>query len=169
LIGVVQLPIIPGVKVTIARWVIDYDRDQTRLGYDPVTAGLGCDCATCRNFLSVGQQVFSLEAHKLFEALGVDYRKPAEVFHNARLADGLHHYAGWFHFIGNIESGADVLEIDTTGRTGIFRHEPFGNNFEIGCSSRIGLLPESFAGKPVVQLEFTTKIPWVLAEDEPSS
>jgi len=38
---------------------------------------------------------------------------------------------------------------------------------EFGLTARLALVREVFAGLPVVQLEFQTRVPWALAESEP--
>jgi hypothetical protein len=38
---------------------------------------------------------------------------------------------------------------------------------KFGFSSYLALVREVFAGLPLVQLEFETRVPWVLAEPEP--
>ena len=41
--------------------------------------------------------------------------------------------------------------------------------FEIALSHQTNQLPEPFKGQQVVQLDFATEVPWVLAEQEPAS
>ncbi len=94
--------------------------------------------------------------------MGIDHRKEAEVYHNGLLDNGLHYYGGWFHFVGSIESGADVME-----PAGTFRPEPGNDGFEMGFSRSLALVPEAFGNQPLVQLEFWAKVPWVVDLPEP--
>jgi len=62
-------------------------------------------------------------------------------------------------------AGEDVLK--WVGNHGTYQFEALASGFEFGLSSRLALVPEAFAGLPLVQLEFVTRVPWVLAEQEP--
>ena len=106
-----------------------------------------------------------MAAKDVLDQLGIDHRKPAEVYTTGRVDSGLHQYGGWFHFVGRIESGADAWrQVDKEGKSFTGELEPFTDHFQVGFTSRVALLPEPFQGKPVVQMEFETYIPWVLAE-----
>jgi len=90
------------------------------------------------------------------------------VYHNAREENGLHNYGGWFHFVGRIESGADALrQVGDVPCNGVFELESLSENFECGFSNCLGLLPKAFERRAVVQLEFITKVDWIIAEPNP--
>jgi hypothetical protein len=155
------------VKANIARWQIESDSEATRACYAQVAHGsqVTCSCSDCRNFVAALEQAFPPAARQVLDQLGVDYSKPAEVYATGRVDSGLHQYGGWFHFVGRIKSGADAWrQVDKEGKSFTGELEPFADHFEIGFTSRIALLPGTFQGKPVVQLEFQTQIPWVIAE-----
>jgi len=118
--------------------------------------------------MTLDRNAFSPAALELFERLGVDYKKPSEVYHNARLENGRHDYGGWFHFVGTIESGADALR--PTGNDpcqGTFELEPLGKDFMFGFSRCLDLVREPFRDHKLVQLEFNSELPWVLSEPQP--
>jgi hypothetical protein len=155
------------VKTNVARWQIEYDADATRACYAQVAQGsqVTCSCGDCRNFAAALEQAFPPAARAVLDQLGIDYTKPAEVYTTGRVDSGLHHYGGWFHFVGHIESGADAWrQVDKEGKSFTGELEPFADHCELGFTSRVALLPEPFHGKSVVQLEFETQIPWILAE-----
>ena len=87
--------------------------------------------------------------------VGIDPRKDAEVYHNARIAPGRHDYGGWYHFIG------------TLGEIGESTPVKLGPLFSVGlCPASAARLP-SLEGKQVVQLEFHAEaVPWRLDEPE---
>lgn len=149
----------------VARWLIDHDPDATRRCYAQVPVGTGCTCNQCRNFGAATGRAFPPEFVTLLHALGVDPTKPAELCHWYREPSGLYLTGGWFHFVGAILAGEDVVH--WAEGSGTFRFEELVRSLEFGFSAQLALVREAFAGLPVVQLEFQTRVPWVLAESEP--
>ena len=152
--------------VNIGRWKLRYDAAATREAFSGVLVGSpeACGCTECLNFASIRGCVYPPEALAIFERLGIDPRKESEIWHTHRDESGLHHYGGFFHFVGSIESGEDAKRM--VNRVGTFKLEPIGEHFEYGFTSDAALIPASFAGKEVAQLEFQTKVAWVLDEKE---
>jgi hypothetical protein len=141
-------------QITYRNWIFDCDVESTREGYASITAGgvETCPCAECRNFLAQRNSVFPAEVLDLFNQLGVDYKRDAETYHMGRLEPGVHLYGGWFHFVGMISK------------------EPIGpatlDNFTIDFIPNNDLAAKSFENQPLVQIEITVKLPWVLPESE---
>ena len=141
-------------EISYRDWIFDCDVEATHKTYETILAGgvEKCGCAGCKNFLAQRESVFPVEIMKLFEDLGVNYKRDAEIYHVTRLQPGLHQYGGWFHFIGNIVK------------------QPAGpanlNRFTIDFVSHNSLAAEAFANHPLVQIEITAEIPWVLTEEE---
>jgi len=152
---------------TVARWLIDHDADATRRFYARLPVGTGCACDQCRNFDAAAGRTFPKEFVVLLDALGVDPAKPAELCHWCREASGLYLTGGWFHFVGTILAGEDAMHWE--GGTGTFRFEELVPDLEFGFTARLALVREPFAGLTLVQLEFQTRVPWVLAEAEPEA
>jgi hypothetical protein len=152
---------------SIARWLIEYDPEATRRCYAQLTVGSGCDCNQCRNFQQVGASAFPADFLSLADSLGLDVTKPAELCHYCREPSGLYLTGGWYHIIGAIKAGEDVMQ--KSSGTGAFRFEQLVAGFEFGFSAHLALVREPFAGHPLVQLEFLTRVPWFLAEPEPPS
>jgi hypothetical protein len=151
----------------IARWQVDHDPDTTRGCYLQLPSGTGCDCSYCRNFNSAKGRTFPEEFHALADLLGVDPTKPAELCHWCREPSGLYLTGGWFHFVGTILAGEDVVH--RSNGAGTYRFEELVPGFEFGFGLQLDLVPASFAGLPLVQLAFQTRVPWVLEEAEPTS
>ena len=141
-------------RITYRDWIFDCDVDVTRKGYETIIAGgvETCDCTGCKNFLIQRDAVFPAEVLDLFNELGVDYKRDTEIYHTAQLQPGLHLYGGWFHFVGTIIK------------------EPLGpatlDNFTIDFIPNNDLAAKAFQNQPLVQIEITVKLPWVLAEAE---
>lgn len=95
----------------------------------------------------------------------MDPTKPAELCHYGREASGLHLTGGWFHFVGSMLAGGDSLRWENN--VGIFEFVELVPGFKYGLTKHLALVPEVFAGFPLVQLEFETHVPWVLAEADP--
>ncbi len=153
--------------VNIGRWNLSCDREATRTAYSgvPKSSPESCGCEECLNFAAARDQAYPSEALAIFEQLGIDSRKEAETWRTHRDESGLHHYSGFFHFIGFIESGRDAKRMIAEGSS-TFDLELIGGYFEYGFTSDAALIPESFAGEEIVQLEFQTKVPWMLNTPE---
>ena len=155
----------------IARWKIQYDPEATRICYSQIAQGspADCNCTGCKNFASAFDYAYPPEAKAIFDLLGIDFHKAAEVYRNGRLESGLHHYGGWFHLVGSIESGEEAWQVIGDSSTSFrFHPEVLASHFSFGFSSRLALVRESFLDQSLLQLEFVTEIPWVVAEPEPS-
>jgi hypothetical protein len=126
-----------------------------------------CGCQPCLNFAAARDQIYVPELVTLLEKLGISRSREVEIYHMARLESGRHLYGGWFHFVGSIVSGADAAK-QIAEKTWQPDLEEVGEYFSLGFSSRLELVREPFAGLSLVQLEFTAKVPWVLATVEPS-
>ncbi len=153
--------------LTIRRWKLQSDPDATRNAFSNRELGSpeSCGCADCLNFAAARERAYPGEVLTVFNQLGIDSHKESEIWHYCREDSGLHHYGGFFHLVGSIESGKDAKEM--LNGHGTFDLEPIGNAFEFGFTSNVALVPKSFGDAHVVQLEFQTKIPWVL--DPPES
>jgi hypothetical protein len=150
-----------------ARWLIDHDPDTTRQCFARRPIGTGCTCSGCRNFDAAAGRTFPADFIALLHSLGVDPTKPSELAHYCREPSGLYLTGGWFHFVGSIISGEDVVKwVDSHGT---YHFEKLGSGCEFGFSKRLALVPKQFAGLPTMQLEFVTRVPWVLAEAEPEN
>lgn len=110
-----------------------------------------CDCLGCRNFRAAREAIFAGPILELFSEFGIDPTKPAEIYDLGPPGeDKLLRYGGWFHLIGNAISIDDVVQIS--------------EHLEVYFLTRPALLPASFKGAPVVQLEFERRIPFLLPE-----
>lgn len=157
--------------ITYKRWTFYADVTATREAYRALDRGCteDCGCSQCLNFLANRNQVYPAEILALFSQLGIDYTKETEVYQLTRLDSGLHLYNGWLHFIGHFKSGIDSkVQIEEVPDTQICKleFEPVDEHFQIGFTKDARSYWESFEGKPLVQIEFTVEIPWVLENEK---
>ena len=133
-------------------WQILYDHEATIAAHTRIPTGgaESCGCDPCRNWAASRLRVFPVEFRELLERLGIPPDREREVYHNCRLASGLHSYAGWYHFIGQALTGeCEDAAMVAYGRISVFFH------------SRPALLPKAFEETAVVQLEFEAEVPWL--------
>lgn len=144
---------------TIGRWLCCCDPEATRQAYTSFEERPAetCGCCYCRNFAAARSQVYPAEVRGLFEEIGIDFTKEAEVYELIRLAPGLRLYGGWFHFVGRIE--------EETGDGD--KRAILNETFSISVHDNPVLIPDPFQGVPLLQLDFNAHVPWVLQEPEP--
>jgi hypothetical protein len=152
------------VTTTIQRWQLEYDSDATRRCFVQLPVGSGCDCQECRNFFAAIDHAFPPEFTRIADKLGIDTSKPSELAHFGRDGHGPLIVGGWFHFVGSILAGADAMRYDAQG-TGQFHLEHLTPTFQLGFTPQLALVPQPFDAHAVVQLEFHTRMPWLLAEE----
>lgn len=151
---------------SVGRWTIDHDPEATATCYAKCATGNGCDCTDCKNFAAALDHAFPESFRSLADELGIDVSKFAELCHWCREDSGLHYTGGWFHIVGKIKEGRDAWK-QTGEESWSGDLEEWQDNIELGFSNKIALLPDPFEDKAVVQLEFATRVPWVI--DEPES
>ena len=116
--------------VQIGRWKIQCDPEATREAFLRMPRGSpeSCGCANCLNFVASRDRAYPSPALTIFNQLGIDSHKESEIWHTHRDERGLHHYGGFFHFIGVIESGRDAKHKSDGHVT--FDLERIGEHFE---------------------------------------
>jgi hypothetical protein len=141
--------------ITFRGWTFECDTEATRTAYDGIASGgaEGCGCDYCLNFIEARRRVYPAEMLDLFARLGIDYRKEVEVYQMNRGASGLHLYGAWFHFVGRILAQPPAPE-------------KLGEHFSVDFLTGKSLAAEAFAARPLVQVEITAEIPWLLKEQE---
>jgi len=146
-------------SVTFGSWRIVVNREATEHAYTTILeAGPEeCGCAYCRNFVAARAHAYPPEATDLFTRLGIDPCYEAEVVDYHIVTPDSNHrlIGGWFHFVGTVEEGPDGT------------YEPLVAGFEIGFTRHAGVVEHAFAGQQIAQIEFLTRIPWVLDEPTP--
>jgi hypothetical protein len=151
-------------EVKFRDWVLNCDPDETRLAYNAMKE-YTCGCASCKNFVVIRERAYPKDALALFDQLGIDHRKEAEVYSSH--IKGTISYGGFFHFLGSILSGRDAYR-QRAETAWTVELEPINENFSIGFTKQVALIPKPFEGKTVTQLDFwASNLPWVVSDPQP--
>ena len=154
-------------RIEIAGWLLECDPDATRRALTEVPAGApeACGCLHCRNFAAARDDVYGPDLRILLTQLGVPADREAEVYDCGPAERfGYRRAGGWFHFVGRIVRDPLIDEAPPA--------RPFvllGPELQVYFVAGGALVPDALAGHSVVQLEFETEVPWVLAEPVPAT
>jgi hypothetical protein len=135
-------------------WTLRYDAPATADAY-AASRPVGpeaCGCLYCRNFIAAREHAYPSELKWLAETVGVSPLTESEIWEHGATASEqpeARMYGGFFHFVGEIVHDAGET-IDGV----------------LFLNSR-SLLPRGFGDSPVVQVEFTMNVPWVMREPPP--
>ena len=142
------------VEIQVGDQTIRYDRDRTARIYASLSNGWAekCGCVGCRNYLAQRDTIYPPAFRELLDRLGIDLRKDAEIVADGPLRNGLHHYGGWFFFVG---------EMLTAGE---YNSEVCNSPYFAFWFTRIGPSPKEFQSEPHVAIEFAAHFKWILAE-----
>ena len=155
----------------IGRWSLRPDVERTREAHSQLTksGAAECGCSGCANFEAVRSQILAGPLGTILSQLGIDPPWEVEIYEMGRAPSGLHIYGGWFHIVGVLESGPDAwrpIEGHESAATADF--DPLSPTLSIGFHSNVALVRPSFQGMPLVQLEISAELPWVIDADEPN-
>ena len=145
---------------------IDIDVEKTKSFYE--TAELlseGCECQGCRNY-EKAVDFADVEVKEILDALGIDMKKAAEVWGYFAKEKGMMEYHGFYHLCGTLLEGGFLYQrvADKEYRMMDDCMHVINENFMIGFTETIDLLEDEFP-EPIVQLEFSIYLPWVLDEE----
>jgi hypothetical protein len=148
----------PATEARIGDQTIRYDRDATAAIYGSLEHGFAeeCGCLFCKNFAAQRNLVYPASFRALLEQLGIDPNKEGEAFEYGPVEDGCHLYGGWFYFVG---------EMVTAGERNC--NAPDSHHFDFFFTTAHPNAP-AFRGGPMLAIEFTTHVKWVLAESADS-
>ena len=149
-------------------WIIKYDKEATLQAYDQIEIGdpERCGCGHCLNFAAARREIYPEKVKKIFEKLGIDYKKEVEVYHLQRIKPGWYYYGGWFHFVGTIvEVVNNLVPLDVNGEP--VDYVPINKDFSWYFRSKRDLAHNAFHDQPLVQINFTCNVPWILNTQEP--
>jgi len=144
--------------ITMNGRTLTVDVERTKRFYETcVTAAETCSCAGCRNF-GLAAEALPPAVGAFFASLGVDARKPAEIYVLHAEADGRAlHYGGFYHLCGRLETGSAA----EPGFTAV------ADGFAVAFTDRIDL-PEQTLPAPALQMEIDfCGVPWKLDTPNP--
>ena len=136
-----------------------YDRAMTQKAYADITAdgAVECGCSYCRNFIAQRASIYPASFLALLDQLGIDPTKEGEVYECGPSENGTRLYGGWFFLTGQmIEKGEGQAQQD-----GVCYWIDGGRTLPS---------PNGEFGLDLLALNFTIRVPWILAEDpEPAT
>lgn len=150
----------------LGQYKVDVDVEKTRQFYQKAeVVSKACSCDGCFNFekavSGLPQAVI-----RFFADLGIDLRKVCECYVNCVNEDGTLLYGGFSHVCGTIIHGRSAWKKINEGSLCWEENETFSvsPDFHISFQEEIDL-PEADFPQPVIQLEFSARLPWVLDKD----
>jgi len=148
----------PMTEMQIGDQTVRHDRDRTAAVYGSLEHGFAekCGCIFCRNFAAQRNLVYPSSFRALLEQLGIDPNKEGEAFEYGPVEDGCHLYGGWFYFVG---------EMVAAGERNC--NAPDAHHFEFFFTTAHPN-PRAFRDGPMLAIEFTTHVKWILAESADS-
>lgn len=157
--------------IQIGRWLVRPDVPRTREAHSKLarSGAAECSCTSCQNFETVRPRLLAGPLGRILDQLGISPPWEVEVYEGGRSPSGLHHYGGWFHFVGTIESGGDAWLPVGSGAAvcNVADFDPLSETLSVGFHTDLALVREPFKGLPLVQLEIAAELPWVIAAEEP--
>lgn len=148
------------------QYIIDIDTEKTKLFYNTYrNITEGCSCPGCRNYVAA-VATLPPEVVGVFTNLGVDMKKVCEVYVCCTSIDKTLLYGGFYHICGNMLSGKSVWvstapSMSHQEESRVFR---ITNDFCISFQNECHCLESNFP-QPVLQMEISANIPWVLVEE----
>ena len=141
-------------EIQVGDKTIRYDREATAAIYASLRNGWAedCGCVGCRNLMAQRDVIYPVLFRELLHQLGIDPNKEAEAVADGPLENGLHHYGGWFFFVGEMVEAGEVLS--QAGDSASFRYH----------FTRGGPCPKEFRNGPKLGIEFEAHFKWVLNE-----
>lgn len=144
-------------KITFKDWVFLTDKTYNENIYQNHNFE-HCECLYCENFEAYKENIFPREVLDLFDKLGVDYRKYAEIMYIFD-ENGQYHYYGWYHFRGEFHGVDAKIKIDDDS----FQIETISITNECSLGFHYDNSQSFFPSEDtLVQVAFDVQIPWVI-------
>jgi len=144
----------PMTEMQVGDQTVRYDREATAAIYAGLKNGWAedCGCVGCRNLAAQRDVIYPTSFRELLNQLGIDPNKEAEAVADGPLENGLHHYGGWFFFVGEMVTAGERLS--QASDSPYFKY----------WFSRVGPCPKEFRDGLKLCIEFEAHIKWILNE-----
>jgi hypothetical protein len=144
----------PMTEMTIDDQTFRYDSEATVAIYARLRTGWAedCGCVGCRNLIAQRDEVYPSVFRGLLQRLGIDANKEAEAVADGPLGTGLHHYGGWFFFVGEMVTAGESISVVS--------ESPYFGYF----IARGGPCPNEFREGPRLAIGFEAEFKWILNE-----
>jgi hypothetical protein len=121
----------------------------------------------CRNFGAYREEWLRSQVGGVLSALGIEPGWEVEAIHFCREAPHQHAYQVWYHAVGELLSGAPAWQVDERGTVRAQSFEEISPRLWVGCHTDCAAVRDSFRGPPLIQVEFSALLPWVIDLPEP--
>jgi len=144
----------PRVEAQVGDQTIRYDHGAIAAAYASLPHGDAdeCGCIFCKNFAAQRDVIYPASFRDLLELLGADPSKEGEAFEYGPADDGCHVYGGWFYLVGEMVAAGEQ-------NTTVADCHDFQFWFTAKHPDASG-----FHEEPVLAVEFTAHLKWVLAD-----
>lgn len=154
-------------EIRFGPYVLEVDIQKTRSFYQNANnVSAGCSCQGCRNYEKAAE-ILPDEVKQFFDALGVDIKKPAEVYVNMVNDDGLLLYGGFYHLCGRLLGGESAWVPDKSNKKAFYwdksKTYSVSKDLQVSFKEDRSLVEGGFP-EPVLQMDIEANIPWVLEE-----
>ena len=141
-------------ELRVGDQIVRYDRAATAAIYSQRANGFAerHGCVSCRNFAAQRDVIYPASFRSLLETLGIDPNKEDDNTEYGPVRDGCHLWGGWFYLVGEM-----VLWGEQNSQA------PDGHEFEFFFTTT-GPGAKAFPGRPLLGIEFTTLVQWILPE-----
>ncbi|MDE7399143.1 MAG: hypothetical protein K2N06_06390 [Oscillospiraceae bacterium] len=157
---------------TFGKFIVDIDIEKNRTFYQTAEAlTVGCNCNGCANFEKAAD-LFPELVREFFRGLGVDPKKPAEVYVNCSEDGGKRlFYGGFYHLCGTVLDDKNAwISQEVDGITIVscinedYLYEIADGYCVIFGDGGDALLEDGFP-EPVITMDIEFHVPWVLDEE----
>ncbi len=91
--------------ISFGHFRLNINTEKTRAIYKNLKRlSQACGCSGCRNFEKAADSMPD-EVKRFFDSIGIDMKKPTEVYVNEVNSDGLLIYGGFYHLCGTLLTG----------------------------------------------------------------
>lgn len=141
-------------EMQVGDQTVRYNREATAALYASLMGGWAekCGCVGCRNLAAQRDGIYPASFRELLYQLGIDPNKESEAVADGPLENGLHHYGGWFYFVGEMVIAGERLSYASDS--------PYFTYW----FSRVGPCPKEFRGGPKLCIAFEAHFKWILDE-----
>ncbi len=142
-------------KIKLMKWLLEVDVNKTKEFYSKNIEL--CNCLYCENYMEACKHI-DPAIIKLFTMLGINTFQPSHLSEFGEIQDGLRLYIGSYHIVGKLVEGEYCTDADWND-TNTAKIE----NFTFGLGKELMFVHDELL-RPVLQLEFEARIPWVLSK-----
>lgn len=142
-------------KIKLMKWLLEVDVNKTKEFYSKNIEL--CNCLYCENYMEACKHI-DPAIIKLFTMLGINTLQPSHLSEFGEIQDGLRLYIGSYHIVGKLVEGEYCTDADWND-TNTAKIE----NFTFGLGKELMFVHDELL-RPVLQLEFEARIPWVLSK-----